>query len=232
MTPQGPIIGKIYDSHGPRLLILIGTFMHVFGLMMASISKEYYQVLLSQGVCSAIGVACIFQPGMRTLVLSSMSMFNIPVALNTIQGWFNKNRGLAYGILSTGSSIGGVIFPIMVSRLIRAVGFGWAMRISAFLILFLLVIANMTVRAFAAPNPRKIPPKQLMQPLRELGFVTLMVGIFLFTFGLFCVLTYVTVQAISARMDSALAQYLISILNAARSAISFNKLPYRVLILS
>jgi hypothetical protein len=32
--------------------------------MMASISTEYYQFLLAQGVCSAIGVAAIFQPGM------------------------------------------------------------------------------------------------------------------------------------------------------------------------
>lgn len=31
--------------------------------MMTSISKRYYQILLSQGVCSAIGVAAIFQAG-------------------------------------------------------------------------------------------------------------------------------------------------------------------------
>ncbi len=55
-------MGKLYDSYGPRYLILGGTFMHVFGLMMASISTEYYQFMLSQGVCSAIGVAAIFQP--------------------------------------------------------------------------------------------------------------------------------------------------------------------------
>lgn len=60
---KGPIVGKIYDSNGPRNIILVGSFLHVFGLMMASISSTYYQVLLSQGVCSAIGVACIFQPG-------------------------------------------------------------------------------------------------------------------------------------------------------------------------
>jgi hypothetical protein len=59
----GPIIGKLYDSYGPRYLILGGSFLHVFGLMMASISTEYYQILLSQGVCSAIGVSAIFQPG-------------------------------------------------------------------------------------------------------------------------------------------------------------------------
>jgi hypothetical protein len=52
-----------HDHYGPRNIILFGSFLHVFGVMMASISSEYYQVMLSQGVCSAIGVACIFQPG-------------------------------------------------------------------------------------------------------------------------------------------------------------------------
>lgn len=73
---------------------MIGSFLHVFGLMMASLSTQYYQVLLSQGVCSAIGVSLIFQP-----------------ANSVIPSWFNKKRGAAYGIVTSGSSIGGVIFP-------------------------------------------------------------------------------------------------------------------------
>ena len=63
MMALGPVIGLIYDKYGPRWLIIGGTFLHVFGLMMTSISTEYYQILLSQGVCSAIGVSAIFQPG-------------------------------------------------------------------------------------------------------------------------------------------------------------------------
>lgn len=66
---MGPIIGKLYDSYGPRWLIFVGSFMHVFGIMMASISTEYYQILLAQGVCSAIGVSAIFQPGKPHLAL-------------------------------------------------------------------------------------------------------------------------------------------------------------------
>src|SRR4051812_19499111 len=51
----GPIFGKVFDNYGPRYLLLFGTFFHVFGLMMTSLSTEYYQILLSQGVCSALG---------------------------------------------------------------------------------------------------------------------------------------------------------------------------------
>jgi hypothetical protein len=36
--------------------------MHVFGIMMASISTKYYQILLAQGFCSGIGCAMLFNP--------------------------------------------------------------------------------------------------------------------------------------------------------------------------
>jgi hypothetical protein len=51
-----------YDRYGPRWVILVGSFLHVFGILMVSLSSEFYQVLLAQGVCSAIGVSAIFQP--------------------------------------------------------------------------------------------------------------------------------------------------------------------------
>ena len=47
---QGPVFGKLYDNYGPRYLLLFGTFFHVFGLMMASLSTEYYQFILAQGI--------------------------------------------------------------------------------------------------------------------------------------------------------------------------------------
>ncbi|RGP64699.1 transporter mch4 [Fusarium sporotrichioides] len=195
---MGPIIGKLYDSYGPRWLILVGSFMHVFGIMMASISTEYYQILLAQGVCSAIGVSAIFQP-----------------ALSVIHGWFDSKRGAAFGILSTGSSIGGVIFPIMVTRLIKQVGFGWAMRTCAFIILFLLIIANLTVKSFTPPRPQKVSGAQMLKPFREPEFIFCTLGFFFFTFGLFIPIDYLPVQALQAGVDPNLVQYLIPILNAA-----------------
>jgi hypothetical protein len=62
MTAMGPFVGLIYDRYGPRWLILVGSILHVFGLMMASLGTKYYQLLLAQGVCSALGVSMIFQP--------------------------------------------------------------------------------------------------------------------------------------------------------------------------
>ncbi|KAB5583438.1 major facilitator superfamily transporter [Coniochaeta sp. 2T2.1] len=197
MMAMGPIVGKIYDNFGPRPLLLLGTFLHVFGLMMASISKTYYQLLLSQGVCSAIGVACIFQPG-----------------INTIPSWFNEKRGAAYGIMSTGSSLGGIIFPIMITRLIRQVGYGWAMRSGAFMILGLLIIANLTVTSRTPPRRTALSREAMAKPFKERGFQILLVGLFFLTLGLFIPIDYLQIQGLQAGMKPQLAQYLIAILNA------------------
>ncbi|KAI3579677.1 major facilitator superfamily transporter [Fusarium oxysporum f. sp. albedinis] len=197
MMAMGPIVGKVFDKYGPRYLLSGGLFLHVFGLMMASISHKYYQIMLSQGVCSAIGVAAIFQPG-----------------YNCINGWFNRKRGLAFGIVSTGSSLGGIIFPIMLNRLIRSVGYGWAMRTCAFMILLLLIIAVLTIRCRLPPHPHPITRSEMAQPFQEPEFRFLMAGMFFLTFGIYVPIDYLSVEAYAHGMDPSLAQYLVSILNA------------------
>lgn len=64
---MSPLAGRMFDNYGPRLPVAIGTFMHVFGLMMTSLSKEYYQFALSQSVCSGIGASLIFTPCMTAV---------------------------------------------------------------------------------------------------------------------------------------------------------------------
>jgi hypothetical protein len=39
----GIVLGKLFDGYGPRWLVIIGGLTQVFGLMMISISIEYYQ---------------------------------------------------------------------------------------------------------------------------------------------------------------------------------------------
>ncbi|KAJ5489862.1 Major facilitator superfamily domain general substrate transporter [Penicillium expansum] len=197
MYAMGPISGHLYDNYGPRYSILFGSLLHVFGLMMCSISTKYYQILLSQGVCSAIGVSIIFQP-----------------ATSVIPGWFDKRRGTVYGLMSTGSSIGGVIFPIMIQRLIPEVGFAWAMRAGAFVILFLLTIANLTIRSRIPPSPRPVSRAALIQPLKEPKMLLVIAGFTLLTFGVYIPIDYLVVEGLSSGIKTNLSQYLLAILNA------------------
>ncbi|BAE60346.1 unnamed protein product [Aspergillus oryzae RIB40] len=139
-----------------------------------------------------------------------------PIArsVSCIPSWFSKKRGAVYGIVSSGSSIGGVIFPIMISKLIRILGFPWTMRICALMILFLLIVANLTVRSRLPPNPRKLSKESLMRPFHESKTMLLIAGFFTLTFGIFVPMNYFVTAAMADGMGRNLAEYLVAILNA------------------
>jgi len=159
-------VGRVYDNYGPRWLLLFGTFFHVFGLMMASISTKYYQLILSQGLCSPIGASMIFYSSMAAVV-----------------SWFFKKRALALGVTAAGSSFGGVVFPIMVTRLVNEVGFGWAMRICAFIILALMIVANLAIVSRIPPVPRPVKAMDFLSPFKEVAFCLLAFGSFFMFLG-------------------------------------------------
>lgn len=199
MFAGGPIVGMAYDNYGPRYILLLGTFLHVFGLMMASISTKYYQFLLAQGICSSLGASMIFYPAMSTLAT-----------------WFFKRRALAYGVVAAGSSVGGVVIPIMVQHLLPKAGFGWTMRGVAFLILFLMVFANLAVRSRIPPHPQPVGIRDFINPLKEIPFLLTTLAFFFFFMGMFLPINYLISQASQSpiNMSASLAAYLIPILNA------------------
>ena len=81
--------GPLYDWGYVRALILIGSFMIVFGTFMTSLCTEYWQFVLAQGLFMGIGLGCFFTPAVGVVALH-----------------FSKSRGLAMGIASSGSTIG------------------------------------------------------------------------------------------------------------------------------
>ncbi|KAJ4152146.1 hypothetical protein NW765_017655 [Fusarium oxysporum] len=125
-----------------------------------------------------------------------------------------QESGLAFGIVSSGSSLGGIILPIMTNRMIQQVAFGWAMRTNAFLMMFLLIIANLTVAPKYPPHRQSITRKQLQKPFLEMNFMLVVVGVFFFTFGQFTPINYLPVQAASGGVSQTVVEYLVAILNA------------------
>ena len=193
----GIFLGKIFDGYGPRWLLIIGGLAQVFGLMMTSISKEYYQVFLAQGVCSAIGASAVFYG-----------------ALGALATWWKTKRALAYGIATSGSSVGGVIFPVMANRLLPRVGFGWTMRAVAFLILLGVVLLSLTIRSNRSHAPSSFHLSTFIRPFAEKPFALLCISLTLFGFGLFLPFNFFPLAAQSLGMSSELSVYAIAILNA------------------
>ncbi|KAI1084230.1 hypothetical protein F5B20DRAFT_593347 [Whalleya microplaca] len=61
--------------------------------------------------------------------------------LSSVGQWFVDGRGLAIGIASTGGSLGGVIFPVFLDRVRKAIGLNGAVRYTALLMGILLAIS-------------------------------------------------------------------------------------------
>ncbi|CAM1503813.1 Fc.00g014040.m01.CDS01 [Cosmosporella sp. VM-42] len=193
----GTVFGRFFDNHGPKWLLWIGTLSYVFGLMMVSLSKEYYQIFLSQSVVAAIGSSAVFNACMSSLVT-----------------WFFKRRAAAFGIMVSGSSVGGVILPIMMDKMITQVGFPWMMRTMAFMFLVLLGIACVTVKSRLPPRPKPFVFKEYTNGFREVPYTITIIALFFFMWGMFLPFNYVLLQAEAAGMSETLIPYLLPILNA------------------
>lgn len=125
-----------------------------------------------------------------------------------------KNRALAFGIIASGSSFGIIIFPIMVERLVQKAGFGWAMKVSASLILFMLILANLTVKSRIPPSPKPVVLMEFVHPLKEIPVLLVCIGCFFFFFRLFLPLSFIIVEARADGMSAQLLGHLLVILNA------------------
>ncbi|KAK0735064.1 major facilitator superfamily domain-containing protein [Lasiosphaeria miniovina] len=131
----GVIAGPLFDAGYFRHLLVVGLFLIVFGQFMTSLCTVYWQVLLAQGFCVGIGMGLTFLPS--AAILSQ---------------YFAKRRALALGISSVGSPVAGIIFPIIFSRLQPQIGFGWATRVIAFILLAVSIPPVIFMRTRVPPS--------------------------------------------------------------------------------
>ncbi|SMR51491.1 unnamed protein product [Zymoseptoria tritici ST99CH_3D1] len=130
----GAFIGPIYDRGYLRTLLVTGTFLIVFGHMMLSLCTTYWQCLLAQGFTVGIGGGFLYIPSLAIL-----------------PGYFSTRIGLAIGVAASGSSLGGIIYPIMFYKLIGQVGFPWTVRILGFTALATLLIPILIMKMRCKP---------------------------------------------------------------------------------
>lgn len=187
----------MFDNYGPRWLLRGGSVTFIFGLVMLSFSTEYYQIFLSQGIVSAIGSSAVFH-----------------AAMSSIASWFQKNRAAAYGVMVTGSSFGGLFWPIMMNKLIVKIGFPWMMRVMSLIFMFLLAFACLTVKTRLPPKLRRFVLKEYLDNLKDIRLAITSVAAFFFMLGMFLPFNYVLLQAEKAGFSPALIPYLLPILNA------------------
>ncbi|KAF5685791.1 monocarboxylate transporter 2 [Fusarium circinatum] len=199
----GPAVGKMIDVYGCRKILLPFSVIAVFSVCMLSLCTKYWQVMLAQGVAFGLAAAGLSLPAMATATQ-----------------WFSTKKGLAVGIVSAGSSLGGVIYPCMIPRLIEEVGFANAVRWTALLQGVLLVIANVLCTSPFPPlgkvsRPTKgenVPSSGTNEPKRG-PWVFFILGCFFTMWGLFAPLNYLPEMA-SLHGYKDFAVYTLAIANA------------------
>lgn len=208
------VTGPIFDAGYTHALLAGGSFLVILGTMMTSLAKEYYQVVLAQGLCTGLGAGMMFVP-----------------SIAIVSTYFEKNRAFAIGVGASGSSfgeravlytyvcmlnstIGGIIYPIIFHQLQPKIGFGWATRIIGLIVLVTLIIANIVSRQRVLPTTRR----RLfdVSALREAPFIFCTLGLTFGFIGLYNPFFYITPFALAKTgANATLAFYFVPIINAA-----------------
>lgn len=192
----GLFAGRLFDIGFFHPMIMSASCLLVIATFLVAECHKFWQFMLAQGI--ATGVACGFIFGGA-----------LPVASH----WFKKKRSTAFGVIATGSSYGGTVFPIITRNLIPRVGFPWTMRILGFIILGHLILANLLVR-------RRLPPVKVAGGLLNLAafksapYSLYVVNATIAFLGMYACLTFIDVSAVNAGISPDFSFYLVSLGNA------------------
>ena len=192
----GLFSGPIFDRGYLRALLIVGSLLVVFGHMMLSLCTELWQAMLAQGFVIGLGSGCLFVP-----------------AVAILPTYFTTKIGMAIGLAASGSSMGGIIYPIVFYRLIPRIGFGWSVRVLGFMCLgtLLLPIFVMRVRV----QPARARSLIDTTAFKDAPFLTFCLGGMIGFIGLYTGLFYLSFFGEATGItNESLSFYLVPILNA------------------
>ena len=169
----GTFSGRALDAGYYRYIALAGLSLQVIGVFATSFITQYWQLLLAQGICQGIGSGLVFTPTMAV-----------------VSTYFSRRRAVAVCGMSSGTSTGGVVFPLIARQLLGRIGIGWTVRIMGFVFLFNAAVALALVR------PRNIPrtkgPLVEFRSFLDPWFSLFSLGMFLVVLGLYFPYYYVS----------------------------------------
>ncbi|KAH6613175.1 hypothetical protein C7974DRAFT_368959 [Boeremia exigua] len=125
---------------------MVGISLQLLGIFTMSVTKNYWQLLLTQGMCTGLGGDIFFLP-----------------VTGLVSTYFTKTRGLALAIVTTGTSADGLIYPVIMQQLIEKVGFGWTVRVLG----FMNTVSLAVVIAFIRPKSNPVSRGPLLAELHS-----------------------------------------------------------------
>ncbi|KAJ5745930.1 hypothetical protein N7520_011112 [Penicillium odoratum] len=129
MSMGGPFVSAWAKLYGPQPIIMTGGVVFGLGCILASLSEYIWEFQLTHGILVGIGTCMAYVPTM-----------------SVGPTWFNKRRGLAMGIVISGSACGGIIWPPVLRAITTHIGFRNALRISGCLNVLIVPISGYALR--------------------------------------------------------------------------------------
>ncbi|KAL8795198.1 MAG: hypothetical protein Q9195_002353 [Heterodermia aff. obscurata] len=179
----GTFSGRGLDAGYYHLILAVGFFLQILAVFMTSISTQYWQLFLAQGICKGLGDGLLFCP---------------TVAL--VATYFSRNRVFAMACTASGGATGGIIFPLIAQQLLPKIGFGWTVRVMAFVICFNAAVALAIARVRLPP--RRAGPLVEWSAFRELPYTLFCAGMFLNLWAVYFAYFYVSRQHPSSLQPS------------------------------
>ncbi|KIM36537.1 hypothetical protein M413DRAFT_78073 [Hebeloma cylindrosporum] len=192
---SGAAVGRLFDAYGPTSLMIAGTACYLASMVFTSISNRYYQYILSQGILFGLSVGLLFYP---------------PIA--SISTHFSRYRATAIGIAVAGSSVGGVVYPIIFQRLFEHIGFAWGVRISGLASGVACIAATMMVTSLS--RQKKPGPYFDVKTITDLRFALLAAGSCFVALGLFVPFFYIVEYAGHLSLPNHMSFYVLAVMNA------------------
>ncbi|ORZ05260.1 major facilitator superfamily domain-containing protein [Absidia repens] len=153
----GPVYGYLAYKIGYRWLLIGAVLCNTLALMLASISTEIWQLMLTQGVLAGFGASLVWFP-----------------CVSASQQYFDKRRGMAVGISISGSGFGGLVMSNIVEAINSTLGVRWSLRVVGFINLALLSFTACVVRPLHPPPPCNTLSQSInLKPFRNIQFCLL-----------------------------------------------------------
>jgi len=139
-------------------------------------------------------------------------------AMGTAPLWFNKRRGLALGLASGGSGIGGLVLPFIISATNSSIGIAWTFRILGFICLFCDIIACIFIKdknpAKKKKGERSLKAIFQLSVLKDVNFLLWTCGSVIGLMGYFIPYFFVPANATHLGFTSTQGSTLIAIMSA------------------
>ena len=126
----GPVIGRVMDRRGPRVVIETGVCLLTAGLFLAPYLKEPWHLYATLGVLVGAGANC--------MSFTAQSLF--------LPHWFLRRRGLAISIAFSGVGVGAIVLLPWLQKIISEEGWRAACWTMGLLVIFVLGPLNLLVR--------------------------------------------------------------------------------------